>query len=88
MAASPRVFEDVEGIVRAILGRVANREPGWRGDADIFRELGVKSAAALDLLLSLEEELGVAIADEAFSEARTTDAIVTLVHGLLGAEVR
>ena len=84
MAANPSVQSTVDDRVRAILARVAKAEPGWLGDADVFRELGVKSAAALDLLLSLEEEFGVAIADDAFGEARTTDQIVDLITKLTG----
>jgi acyl carrier protein len=74
----------IEDGVRSIIARIAKVEAGWRSDADIFRELGVKSAAALDLLLSLEEEFGVTIADDAFGEARTTEKIVALVSGLKG----
>jgi len=75
---------DVESTVRAILQRIAKLEPGFDAQADIFRELGVKSAAALELLLSLEEEFGISIGDDAFGEARTTEKLVALVNGLKG----
>ena len=75
---------DVEASIRAILQRVGKLEPGFSAQADIFRELGVKSAAALDLLLSLEEEFGISIGDDAFGEARTTEKLVALVQGLKG----
>jgi acyl carrier protein len=42
----------------------------------------VKSIAALDLLLSLEEEFGVSIADEKFGAARSVGALVALVESL------
>jgi acyl carrier protein len=75
----------IEGTIRAILERIARLEPGFAADADLFRDLGVKSVTALDLLLSLEEELGVVIPDEAFGEARTVQKLVALVQGLQGA---
>ncbi len=74
----------IEEQVREIIARVAKIEPGFVATADIFRELGVKSAAALDLLLSLEEDFGVTISDDAFGEARTVEKIVALVAGLKG----
>jgi acyl carrier protein len=54
-------------------------------DADVFRELGVESTAALDLLLSIEDEFGVAVPDEAFSSARTVRKMIELIDGLKGA---
>lgn len=83
MTASTRA--DIEAGVRDLIARVARVDPGFSASADIFRELGVKSAAALDLLLSLEEEFAVSISDEAFGDARTVDQIVALVAGLRGA---
>jgi acyl carrier protein len=74
----------IEDGIRAILQRIAKLEPGWSAQADIFRELGVKSAAALDLLLSMEEEFGIQIGDDAFGEARTTEKLVALVATLKG----
>jgi acyl carrier protein len=76
---------NIEEKVRGIIVRIARIDPGFSADADIFRELGVKSAAALDLLLSLEEEFDVAISDDAFGEARSVNKIVALISGLQGA---
>ena len=72
---------ETETKIRAIVSRIAHLGDGFSGTADLFRTLGVKSAAALDLLLSLEEEFGISIADEAFGEARSLDALVKLVEG-------
>lgn len=71
---------EIEVRIRAILGRVARLEGEYSRVADLFRELGMKSVAALDLLLSLEEEFGVSIADEAFGTARNLAALVALVE--------
>ena len=78
-------MNDVDRRVRAIVARVAKL--GGDGaqldaNADLFRELGVESTAALDLLLSLEEEFGVSIEDSAFNDARTLAALNALVEKL------
>jgi acyl carrier protein len=75
----------IEERIRAIIVRIARIDPNFSKSADIFRELGVKSAAALDLLLSLEEEFNVSISDDAFGEARTVERMVELIEGLKGA---
>jgi len=74
----------IEPKVRSIIAKLAKVEPGFPSDADIFRVVGVKSASALEVLLSLEEEFAVTIPDEAFGEARTVDALVALVVSLGG----
>jgi acyl carrier protein len=66
--------------IRSILKRVARLDGEYSATADLFRELGVKSIAALDLLLSLEEEFGVSIADDAFGAARTLGELAALVE--------
>ena len=72
---------ETETKIRAIVVRIARLADGFSASSDLFRTLGVKSAAALDLLLSLEEEFGISISDEAFGDARTVDALVKLVEG-------
>lgn len=52
------------------------------GDHDLYRDIGVKSTAALDLLLSLEEEFSVTIPDQDFGDARTVSLLVTLIGTL------
>ena len=73
--------ENIEARICAIIIRVAKRQEqiGLPIDADVFRELGVESTAALDLLFSLEEEFGVAVPDDAFSAARTVRKMTELV---------
>jgi len=73
---------DTEKRIRSVLRRVARLEGEYSATADLFRDLGVKSIAALDLLLSLEEEFGVSIADDAFGEARSVGQLARLVEGL------
>ncbi len=79
--ATTEMMGSVEARIRAILRRVAKLEGSYGPDSDLYRDLGVKSVAAIDLLLSLEEEFAVRIADEAFSQARTLGALAELVQG-------
>ena len=73
----------VEGRVRATVRKVAPQlAADFSASADLYRELGVKSVAALDLLLSLEEEFAVSIADDAFGDARSVDTLVALIAKL------
>jgi acyl carrier protein len=73
--------------VREVVARVAKLPDAGaiNADSDLFRELGVESTAALDLLLSLEEEFAITIPDDQFGDARTVRALATLV-GKLGAQ--
>jgi acyl carrier protein len=75
---------EISSKVRTIIAGIAEiADPaGITGTGDIYRDLGVKSTAALDLLLSLEEEFDVSIADEQFGDARTVDSLVELIGGL------
>lgn len=75
--------ESLETKVRTIVARLAKMEqPGAiPGEANVYDELGVKSSAALELLLSLEETFGVTIRDDAFNDARTINALIRLVEG-------
>ncbi len=77
-------LEDIQQQVRVIIARIAQIDEGFSAQADVFRELGVESAAALDLLLQIEEEYDIAIADEAFGEARTLEQMAKLVAVVRG----
>jgi acyl carrier protein len=77
--------EVMEERVRGVLSKVArfpSSDEAFPPDADLFRELCIDSGAALDMLLSLEDEFGVAIPDGTFGNARTLRAIATLIAEL------
>lgn len=76
--------DETEARVRSVVIKVANLEGkrAFPADADLFRDLGVASTAALDLLLSLEEEFNISIPDQKFGEARSLRALTALVQGL------
>jgi len=74
----------MEDKIRQIVASVAGAEdPSQLAvDADIFKDIGIQSTAALDLLLSIEEEFDVTIEDEAFAEARSIKALAKLVESI------
>jgi acyl carrier protein len=79
--------DSTETRVSEIIRRVSKQKPNGALplDADVFRELGVESTAALDLLFSLEDEFGVSVPDDAFSSARTVRKMTELIDQLRGA---
>lgn len=79
--------DTTETRVSEIIRRVSKQKPNGALplDADVFRELGVESTAALDLLFSLEDEFGVSVPDDAFSSARTVRKMTELIDQLRGA---
>jgi acyl carrier protein len=72
--------EPTHARIRGILRRVARLDGDYSANADLFRDLGVRSIVALDLLLSIEEEFGLSITDEAFGAARTVSELAALVE--------
>lgn len=76
--------DEATSIVQRIVAEVARvRDPATVPvDRDLYREVGIRSTAALDLLLSLEDEFGVAIPDERFGDARTVSLLVDLLGDL------
>jgi acyl carrier protein len=78
-------MSDLAERVRVVVMKVAKLE-GARAQippgADLFRELGVESTAALDLLLALEEEFSISIPDDRFGDARTLEGLTKLVAEL------
>lgn len=79
--------DSTEARIGVIIRRVSKQkgEAPLPVDADVFRDLGVESTAALDLLLSIEDEFGVAVPDDAFSSARTVRKMIELIDSLRGA---
>jgi acyl carrier protein len=76
--------EEMSSRVVGVVARIAKIEDpsAIPSDQDLYRDIGVKSTAALDLLLSLEEEFNVSIPDQEFGDARTVASLVTLIGAL------
>jgi acyl carrier protein len=76
--------DDLSSRITLVVARVAKvKDPAViESDKDLYRDIGVKSTAALDLLLSLEEEFNVTIPDQEFGDARTVSSLASLIGGL------
>jgi acyl carrier protein len=74
--------------IAEIIRRVSKQKPEGvlPVDADVFRELGVESTAALDLLFSIEDEFGISVPDDQFSTARTVRKMTELIEALRGGQ--
>lgn len=76
--------ERVFGGILALLPKVMGRElPGLSGGTKLMEELGIRSASMLELLLELEDSLGIEIDVEEIDEAgmRTVDDLAGFVAG-------
>jgi acyl carrier protein len=89
MDAQTMSADTTETRICAIIRRVS-KQKGLDGelptDADVFRDLGVESTAALDLLFSMEDEFGISIPDDSFSGARTVRKMTELIDSLRGGQ--
>ena len=76
--------EELSSRIAQVVARVAKVKDAGAiaSDKDLYRDIGVKSTAALDLLLSLEEEFNVSIPDQAFGDARTVSSLADLIGAL------
>ena len=76
--------DELSSRIAAVVARVAKvKDPAAiERHKDLYRDIGVKSTAALDLLLSLEEEFNVTIPDQAFGDARTVSSLADLIGAL------
>jgi acyl carrier protein len=75
---------DIRGEIRAIVTDVARLPHDFAETAHFYKELGVPSMAALELLTRLEERFGIAIPDDDFVEATTFDRLAVLVSRQAG----
>jgi acyl carrier protein len=68
---------DWEQDIRRVIARQAGCEPDRIGLHDDVEEiLGLDSLDRLDVLAAVEDELGVLISDDRFSEVRTLDDVL------------
>ena len=70
---------DIDRIVEIVkrVGELDSLAP----DQDFYRA-GIDSMKAMDVMLDLETEFGVAVPDDKFVRARTPDALLALVREL------
>ena len=72
--------ESIAERTRQVLGQMVNRDPATlHGDTRLFAELGLDSTNALELLMQLEDELGVRI-DADNLEQKDLETVGTLTE--------
>jgi acyl carrier protein len=62
----PRVFDSISRLLPRVLGREI---PAFSEDMKLMSELGMRSASMLELLLELEDDLGIQIEVEDIDDA-------------------
>jgi len=72
-------MSDVQRIVEIIKG--AGELEALDASQDFYKA-GIDSMKAMDVMLQLETDFGVTIPDERFIQARTADALASLVDAL------
>ncbi len=73
------MFEDVK---KLLAKQLKLDESATTPDSKIMEDLGADSLDVLQILMTIEEEHGIVIPDEALAEFRTVNDIVNYVEGL------
>jgi acyl carrier protein len=73
------MFEDVR---KLLAKQLKLDESAITPDSKIMEDLGADSLDVLQILMTIEEEHGIVIPDEALAEFRTVNDIVNYVEGL------
>ncbi|MBQ3901536.1 MAG: acyl carrier protein [Clostridia bacterium] len=73
------MFEDVK---KLLAKQLKLDESAITPDSKIMEDLGADSLDVLQILMTIEEEHGIVIPDEALAEFRTVNDIVNYVEGL------
>ena len=86
--------EEMESKARAILARIAQREPQeLAADQDLVADLGIDSPKALELLCDLEDECGIEVPDDFVGKMNTVGDVLLMLRSVepaadSGAEIK
>ncbi|MBW2733135.1 MAG: acyl carrier protein [Deltaproteobacteria bacterium] len=75
-------MNDTEKKIRDIVAAMGNIGPDFDSKAHFFRDLGVESVKAIELLFELEDVFGIGLPDEDYNDVRNLDELVVLVDKL------
>jgi acyl carrier protein len=75
-------LETLKSELRQMLTDLASLPPGFDENADLYRDLGMTSMKAMELLMSLEERYEVSVPDEEFIEATSLERLATMMQAL------
>ncbi|HVB57347.1 MAG TPA: acyl carrier protein [Candidatus Acidoferrales bacterium] len=77
-------METLKSELRQLLIELASLPEDFDEKADFYRDLGMSSMKAMELLVTLEERYGVNVPDEEFIEAKSLERLAGMMHGLNG----
>jgi len=77
-------LETLKSELRQLLIELASLPEDFDEKADFYRDLGMSSMKAMELLVTLEERYGVNVPDEEFIEAKSLERLAGMMHGLNG----
>jgi long-chain acyl-CoA synthetase len=85
--ASVPVEEPDDAAARAVVAylREATKKPAIRADDNLELDLGLDSLARIEMLVTLEGQLGVKLSDEAAAECFTVQEVIQALRGGTGA---
>jgi acyl carrier protein len=75
-------LETLKSELRQMLTDLAALPQGFDENADLYRDLGMTSMKAMELLMALEERYEVSVPDEEFIEATSLGRLATMMHAL------
>jgi acyl carrier protein len=75
-------LETLKSELRQMLTDLASLPQGFDENADLYRDLGMTSMKAMELLMALEERYTVRVPDEEFIEATSLERLATMMQAL------
>ncbi|MCK5796750.1 MAG: acyl carrier protein [Deltaproteobacteria bacterium] len=75
-------MSDTEQKMRAIVAELGKIAPDFDSKAHFFRDLGLESTKALELLFEIEDAFGIAMPDEDYNEVEDLNQLVALIDKL------
>ncbi len=75
-------METLKSELRQMLTDLAALPQDFDENADLYRDLGMTSMKAMELLMALEERYKVSVPDDEFIEATSLGRLATMMHAL------
>ncbi len=75
-------MDDLKDGLRQVLTSYFSLPQGFDEKADLYRDLGLSSMQAMELLMALEEDYAVKVPDEQFVEATSLESLTAMMSRL------
>jgi acyl carrier protein len=77
-----KILETLKSDLRQLLTELAALPEGFDEKADLYRDLGMSSMQAMELLMALEEDYAIKVPDEQFVEATSLERLAGMMREL------